>query len=395
MSLIELWRSSRAQLLDKRIQQVIAFAGEGRLTDGSAAATELREYLDHVSSDLLEQFVNDCLQESFTDSGFALQDVVNQIGSRLGFEVTHGRYRGKHGETGEDGVWRMPDGHAVIIEVKTTDAYRIDLEKLAAYRKALIASGRVPEDKSSGLIIVGRQDTGDLEAQIRGSRHAWDVRVISVGALLRMMHLREAAEDPQTVSRIRAVLVPREFTRLDAIVDIVFSVAEEVQQEEEESTPEPTGDAEAKSGSKFHPVSFHEGCAPRLEAHLKTTLVKRSRSTYASPDGAVRLTCSVSKVHDFAGDEAYWFAYHPHYLEFLDGATSGYGAFGCGSADTLFLFPITDLRGWLNDAYRTERDDRMYWHVQLYREGKHWFFKRRQGSGNVEVTKYLLARPMK
>lgn len=29
-------------------------------------------------------------------------------------------------------------------------------------------------DGSEALIIVGRSDTGDLEAQVRGSRHAWD-----------------------------------------------------------------------------------------------------------------------------------------------------------------------------------------------------------------------------
>jgi len=34
------------------------------------------------------------------------------------------------------------------------------------------------------LIVVGRQDTGELEAQIRGSRHAWDIRLISAEALL-------------------------------------------------------------------------------------------------------------------------------------------------------------------------------------------------------------------
>jgi hypothetical protein len=51
----------------------------------------------------------------------------------------------------------------------------------------LITSGQLKEDQSSILIVVGREDTGDLEAQIRGSRHAWDVRLISVDALLRLM----------------------------------------------------------------------------------------------------------------------------------------------------------------------------------------------------------------
>jgi hypothetical protein len=34
----------------------------------------------------------------------------------------------------------------------------------------LVEQGRLSEDRSSILIIVGRDDTTDLEAQIRGSR---------------------------------------------------------------------------------------------------------------------------------------------------------------------------------------------------------------------------------
>jgi hypothetical protein len=67
------------------------------------------------------------LSQSFADSGLALQDIVNEIGSRLGAEITRGRYRGKVHQNGFDGLWRFPNRHAIVIEVKTTDAYRIDL----------------------------------------------------------------------------------------------------------------------------------------------------------------------------------------------------------------------------------------------------------------------------
>ena len=57
------------------------------------------------------------------------------------------------------------------------------------------------------LLIVGRQDTGDLEAQIRGSRHAWDIRIISVDALLRLMSTKEEVEDPLMMQKIHSILV--------------------------------------------------------------------------------------------------------------------------------------------------------------------------------------------
>jgi hypothetical protein len=394
MGLTELWKNERHQLADKRVQQVIAFAGGGRLADDNDTSQEFREFLRHVPTEMLAQYVNECLEAGFQDSGLALQDVVNQIGQRLGFEVTDGRYRGRHGTSGHDGLWRLASGHTILVEVKTTDAYRIDLNTLAGYRRTLIDSATILAEKSSILIVVGRQDTGDLEAQIRGSRQAWDVRLISVSALLRLLRLKEAVEDPQTIQRIHAILIPREFTRLDDIVDIAFSTVEEAQTGEPEiDTPTPIATVSSETperiGPKFIPVNFHDKCATRLEVVLGTTLVKVSKSTFSSPDQRIRVTCSISKTHDFAGDEAYWFAFHPYYLDFLKGSERAFAAFGCGSDQQLFVFPLADFEPWLEESYMTKREDRFYWHVQIYREGSRWYLKRRQQAPEVQLTQYL------
>ncbi len=94
-----------------------------------------------------------------------------------GYKVTNGRYQGTTKAVGYDGLWASPEGHAIVAEVKTTDAYRISLDNLANYRDRLRADGDIPAT-SSILLIVGREDTGELEAQVRGSRHAWDMRLI-------------------------------------------------------------------------------------------------------------------------------------------------------------------------------------------------------------------------
>jgi hypothetical protein len=151
MGLTELWKTSREQLKDKHIQQIIAFAGDGHLKDHSSASPEFREFLATIPSEILKKYADECLQNSFRDSGFALQDIVNQIGRRLGFEAVDGRYRGTSKHIGFDGLWHFPTGHAIIVEVKTTDAYRIDLNKLAAYRRALIDSKKITETQSSIL----------------------------------------------------------------------------------------------------------------------------------------------------------------------------------------------------------------------------------------------------
>jgi hypothetical protein len=341
MSLADLWSISREQLEGKQVRQIIAFAGGGQLTDGGAGAVEFREFLGLVPSDHLSRYADECLGESFPGSGFALQDVVNQIGRRLGYTVTDGRYRGTTNQVGFDGLWTFPDGHTVVAEVKTTDAYRIDLGTIASYRRQLIAAGRIKEDESSILIVVGRQDTGDLEAQIRGSRHAWDVRLISVDALLRLMSLKERLDDPRTIQQICDILKPREFTRLDEIVDVVFSTAEET------AEPEPEAVAESENAEETAaPVAFHEACVSRFEVHSGKQLVRRTRSSYATPDGTFAIVCAVSKQHDVAGHPSYWFAFHPYQKSFLERATEGFLVLGCGSPHTILASrPMTCSRG--------------------------------------------------
>jgi len=124
MPLTELWTSAQQELQEKHVQQIIGFAGDGKLRDGGVASKEFRAFLALVPSNLLARYANDCLTDKFEGSGLALQDVINEVGIRLGFRVEQGRYRGVQGEIGFDGLWVSPDGFAIVVEVKTTDAYR-------------------------------------------------------------------------------------------------------------------------------------------------------------------------------------------------------------------------------------------------------------------------------
>ena len=193
MALLDLWRKTPDQLKDKQVKQLIAFAGAGKLIDESDCSAEFRAFLSSVHSANLKDYTDQCLKQSFPDSGLALQDIVNEIGARLGAEVAPGRYRGTSKHVGLDGLWQFSNGQSIIVEVKTTDTYRIDLNTIANYREALIEQKAITEALSSMLLIVGREDTGDLEAQIRGSRYAWEIRIISVDALLRLLSILTSA----------------------------------------------------------------------------------------------------------------------------------------------------------------------------------------------------------
>jgi hypothetical protein len=286
-------------------------------------------------------------------------------------------------------LWKFSNGHSIVIEVKTTDTYRIDLNTIANYRKALIDKEAIAKDNSSMLLIVGRQDTGDLEAQIRGSRYAWDIRIISVEALLRFLSIKEEVEDPQILQRIHSILIPREFTRLDEIVDVLFSTTEDIIQDDEKTEEEVSLGKRTKE-PKFTPVAFHDACILRIQAYLKENLIKRTRAQYSSPDKALVVNCLVSREHDPDINPNYWFAFHPHQREALKVASRSYVAFGCGTSKRVLLIPFKEFNEWLDGLWTTQKEDRYYWHVVIHRKDEEFTLHRKKGETAVELTKYLL-----
>lgn len=387
MSLTELWKTSREQFSSKQVQQVIAFAGEGKLRDGNLTSIEFRDFLSHVSSETLCQYADDCLSNTFPDSGLALQDIVNQVGKRLEFEVEDGRYRGSKNIIGNDGLWRFPSDHYVVVEVKTTDTYRIDSNIIAEYRKKLIANQKITEENSSILIVVGREDTGDLEAQIRGSRHAWDIRLVSVDSLLRLMLLKEKVDDPQIIQRICDILIPKEFTRLDSIIDIVFFTTEDAKQEPdviEGNNNKDIQDDKIKSA----PAAFHNACVEKFSASKNINLIKRSRNTFTTPDKIINVVCLVSKFHEKY--KSYWFAFHPHQKEFLSRNTEGFLLLGCGSSENILVIPYFELSKWLDDLWTTEKEDRYYWHIRIRKDKQKFLLDRKQGQKKIDLSGYKI-----
>jgi hypothetical protein len=390
MALLDLWTKTPDQLREKQIHQLIAFAGGGKLLDDSPCSIEFRTFLATVPSKYLQSYAEQCLTDAFDGSGFALQDIVNEIGARLGATATPGRYRGTQKHNGLDGLWKFPNGRSIVIEVKTTDAYSINLNTIAGYRRKLISEGAIAEDSSSILLVVGRQETDNLEAQIRGSKFAWNIRVISVDALLRLMFLKEELEDPALVQRIHALLVPYEFTRLDTIAELLFSAAKDIKQDATSVEVEDTSDTEKSDTPKFTPVAFHEECVKRIQKRLGVSLVKRTRAGYSSPDNETAIICAVSKEHSPEANPNYWFAFHPHQQAFLQQYPKTYLAFGCGSSQRVILVPFATFQPWLEDSWQTVNEDRTYWHVVIYRKDRSYSLRLRKGKKPIDLTPFGL-----
>jgi hypothetical protein len=374
MPLLDLWKSNPTVVSQFTVEQVLSAAGDGQLKDGSACSVELRQFLQEVPTAKLAQYLEHCLAPGFPKSGHVLQDLVNELGRRLDYKVENGLYQGKVNAIGFDGLWIAPDEHWLIIEVKTTDAYRINLDTLAGYRTALLGAGKLTA-KSSVLLVVGRQDTGDIEAQVRGSRHAWDMRLISIDALIRLVTLKESTEEEDTLSKIRSLLVPFEYTRVDNIIDVMFATAKDVEAGAELEQEEPgvtTTDGGAPAQQQTHtPTQVLQALRGRIVAAMTkkigVQLVAQKRALYRSADGKSRVACAVSKPYEGGG---YWYAYHPAWEDFLAQGEGAFFVLGCVDQDVAYALPYDVIHGVLEWLHTTVRGDgKKYWHLVLAREG--------------------------
>ena len=199
---------------------------DGKLNDTGQTAPAFRDFLNNCRIDQLETYITQLVTEA--SDGKIFQDIVNTIGKKIGFEVVHGLYQGKKNSIGFDGLWHQGDLN-LVIECKTTDAYRISTKTLLGY------SNDLKEKKGLQLappilLVVGRVDTGDIEAQIRGSRADDRISVIGVESLLSLAKAAVELSDGPAADSLRKVLLPRDYTRLDDLTALITNVINEAQQ---------------------------------------------------------------------------------------------------------------------------------------------------------------------
>lgn len=351
------------------IEQIVASAGDGRLRDDSVCSKELRAFLREAPSETLRVFAEYCLSNAFSKSGHVLQDVVNELGRRLDFEVTNGRYSGVTNAIGNDGLWRGPDGHDLVVEVKTTDTYRVSLDTIAGYRDKLRQQQELASSHSM-LVVVGRDDTGELEAQVRGSPHAWDMRLISVDSLLRLLEIKESTEEDETAKKIRSVLKPAEYTRLDALIDILFTAAKDVEDKVEEVGSAAEDGEETESSWEFTAPALltakRSVIIAAVSAHLGHTLIKRTRATFWDTEKTYRAVCTLSKRYNRGDSIPYWYAYHPGWDAFLTDGRVSVIVLGAMDLDRCFVIPHSLMRARLNELNTTEKPNgALYWHIKI------------------------------
>ncbi len=159
--------------------------------------------------------------------------------------------------------------------------------------------------------------------------------------------------------------MPFEYTRLDKIIEIAFTVAEEVSEAEEEQTPADAA-ADIDSPKQRHtPGDVLEQVRTKIERALSgnySPLIKRSRALYWSVDKSVRAAVTISKLYDNGG---FWYAHHPPWETFLSKGTTGLLVLGRIGRDEAYAIPYAWIHAKLGYLYITERKDTKYWHLVL------------------------------
>lgn len=393
MSLINLWRATPETVLGMSLPTVVRMAidPDNSLKDGSPGSLAFRQFLTEIDSKKLASFATFCLENAFTDSGQVLQDIVNEIGRRLGFTAENGRYRGVRNDIGYDGIWTA-NGQSLVVEVKTTDAYTIRLDTIANYRDRLVEENRIPKETPI-LIVIGRNDTSSLEAQVRGSRHAWSMRIVGIDALIKLMEVNLSTSSDDVTEKIHTILRPFEYTRIDQIVDVVFTTVEDKEQQiEEEIPPTELVEEQGRRTQQRTPREIIDGkkvgAIERLSRRESAVIQKRRNSLYSDPTDDIHAVVVVSKRYD---DDGYWYAYHEEpQRKFLSQGKKGFLVLAMTDKDFAFAVPFGELEKVWAALHQTVLDGgRIYKHILTYEVDGKFLLRIRN------VDSHLLLDPFK
>ena len=222
--LINAWKDSQKKFT-MSLKQVVSIAGDGML-DNDDSIGELREFLELIDLPTMERLLAECCAKDkkykFDTRGFAFQDIINEMGRRLGYDVEFGLYRGRKHEVGFDGLWKSKDGYYIVMESKTSDDYSISVESVIGYRDRLVIDHKVQKKKCSILIVYGRDDKNALRNTVKGSDEAKNIRLISATALFQLVKLVSESGNTIVSNQVNSLMKPKDYFVLDNLVELVF-----------------------------------------------------------------------------------------------------------------------------------------------------------------------------
>ena len=218
--------------------------------------------------------------------------------------------------------------------------------------------------------------------------------MISVESLIKLLETKESLNDTKTIRQINELLKPREYTRIDHLIELIFLTSKDVQsvEDENEIEEESSGPTQKTRQSKDRgtPVSFHDECISRITIALAEDLIKQTRSGYTNKTKSIGLICAISKRYKQGQYDKFWFAFHAHQREFLEEYKIGYVALGCGHPKNTLLIPFKKFKPFIKNFNQSV--DRDYWHVVIYEKDLKLLLARQGNTFDqlLDITQYRI-----
>jgi hypothetical protein len=281
--------------LSLRLSKILNLVGKLDDAPGDQAPRErfrnlIREEVKEIGQ--LRDLINEALANNEIQYSRALQDLVNHLGTFLGFSVNFGRYQGVQGELGHDGLWSTPEGFSIVVEVKTSENFPIQTSKLTGYIAELISQHQIADWQNAlGLYVIGRPDPNvkQLENAIVAEKNVHPLRIVSVVSLLTLADMM--SEHGLTRDDVLALLRPSGPT-VDTIVDTINHVL--AQSLAREAAPSPIvqpapsqapaiSSEETPFGGSYWltPVADDEDTGESAEQIVDTLVVQRNSYAFA------------------------------------------------------------------------------------------------------------------
>ncbi len=165
----------------------------GDLLDGSNESLRFRENIESPNIRLRE--LRDWCQEALAVPGDpqrerALQDLVNSLGVRLGFQVQYGVYEQSHaGWMPFDGLWRVDESLYLAIEVFAARLEGIDLARLDRDLSALVRNPVVAGTRPVACFVLCQGADPAIEDLIRRSSLHDRIRILPLGTLFDLLRM--------------------------------------------------------------------------------------------------------------------------------------------------------------------------------------------------------------
>jgi len=215
------------------LRKILNLVGELKDSEKeNSASSRFREnFIEEIEGiNTIKNYVQECLENKGIQYARALQDLVNHVGTLLGFRVKYGRYSGKSNKIGYDGLWKSPTGKKFIVETKSSNDFAIRTGQILGYKNELISEKNYKKNNMLGIFVLGSKDekSEQLKNAIIGEERDKELRIIHIRPLLNLLEIKQRYN--VTHQSILSILLPSG-PQIDPYVELMSNLLTQESQE--------------------------------------------------------------------------------------------------------------------------------------------------------------------